>query len=424
MAVGGGVALNLFTEFVNITGPTYLTRPREVVNDAQKTNYGTLGYMLRGQGMSDVLQGGSDIRDYIYLSSVRRARSYKPNQRQTYSNPQTGVTWKIDWRFFLTDMVWTDEEIILNAGGNMSQEAKFQAYKDLYWRKQQDLYTDQMNFFEELFWAAPSNAEMEAAGGQEMFSIPCFIHGNDLQGTAGQVQTAEHPLEYSGGSAVAWTTIANINPDTADGGENWANIVLQYGDASGGSDSNGFTVGSIDNVLHFLDMAYHATDFRPPPMFPEYFENPQKQQRPGPFIACSLLGKTRLMFLYRESKDLWIDMKDPFFNPTYAGSPIVYIAQLDTAALYDNDDQSALVTEITASGGGAASAEQIGPRYYGVQPQYLRPVFHTDRYFTSLGVMTDVEQPTTHVMPVNTYANLAPRSRNRHFLLAPLNDHV
>ncbi len=422
-SVGGGVALNLFTEFVNITGPTYLTRPREVVNDAQKTNYGTLGYMLRGQGMADVLQGGADIRDYIYLAAVRRARSYKPNQRQTYNNPQTGTTWRIDWRFFLTDMVWTDEEIILNAGGNMSREAKFQAYKDLYWRKQQDLYTDQMNFFEELFWAAPNNAQMESASGQEMFSIPCFIHENDLQGTAGGVQTAEHPLEYLGGAAVTWSTIAGINPDVADGGENWANIVVQYGGTTTTAPA-GFLPGSQNNILYSLDVAYGATDFRPPPMFQEYFENPQHQQRPGPFIACSLIGKSRLMFVYRESKDVWIDAKDPFFNPTYAGAPIVYIAQLDTAAIYDNDNQTALVTEITAAGGGAASAEKIGPRYYGIQPQYLRPVFHTDRYFTSLGVMTDVDQPTTHVMPVNTYANLAPRSRNRHFLLSPRIDHV
>lgn len=407
MAVGGGVALNLFTEFVNITGPTYLTRPREVVNDAQKTNYGTLGYMLRGQGMSDVLQGGADIRDYIYLSAVRRARSYKPNQRQTYTNPQTGTTWTINWRFFLTDMVWTDEEIILNAGGNMSQEAKFQAYKDLYWRKQQDLYTDQMNFFEELFWATPDTAEMEAQGGQEMYSIPCFITENDAQGTVGEVQTAEHPFDVN---LTAWTTIAGINPDVADGGENWANILLQYG---GTSTANGFTVANIDNVLHYLDMAYHATDFRPPPMFQEYFENPQKQQQPGPFIACSLIGKTKLMFLYRESKDRWIDMKDPFFNPTYAGSPIVYIAQLDTAALYT--DSVATPTAAVSE----SAADVVGPRYYGIQPQYLRPVFHSDRYFTSLGVMTDVEQPTTHVMPVNTYANLAPRSRNRHFMLTP-----
>jgi len=410
--MAGGTSLNLFTEFVDITGPTYLTGPKDVVNDAQKTNYGTLGYMLRGQGMSDVLQGGATINDYVYLQAVRRSRSYKPNEKQTYDNTQTGTTWSADWRFFLTDMVWTDEEIILNAGGTMSREAKFQAYKDLYWRKQQQVYTDQMNYWEEILWAVPDSTAMEVSGtGSEMYSIPTFITQNDPH-TAGAsaaaasqiVQTGSHPLMAA---STAWSgNVAGIDPDAASSGGKWANTLVHYG--TGGA---GFTTASLENVIHALDIAFHAVDFRPPPMFQEYYENPQAQQKPGPFIACSLEGKTKLMFLYRESKDTWVDMKDPFFNPTYAGAPIVYTAQLDTAALY-NLGGTALATE--------AAATITGPRYYGIQPQYLRPVFHTDRYFTSLGVMTDLEQPTTHVMPINTYAQLCPRSRNRHFMVAPL----
>lgn len=403
--MAGGTSLSLFTEFVNITGPTYMTGPRDVVNDAQKTNYGTLGYMLRGQGMSDVLQGGATINDYIYLEATRRARSYKPNQKQSYQNTQTGTTWTAPWRFFITEMVWTDEEIILNAGGAMSREAKFQAYKDLYWRKQQQVYTDQMNYWEEILWAVPDSTEMEnGGGGQEMFSIPTFITENDRQGTAGGIRTAEHPLMAG---ATTWSgNVAGIDPDSAAAGSKWGNTLIEYG--TGGA---GFTVGNADNVLFNLDRAYHAVDFRPPPMFKEYYENPQAQQQPGPFIGCSLDGKTRLMFLYRESKDVWVDMKDPFFNPTYAGSPIVYIAQLDSAALYD-DGSSGL--------GNEDGANITGPRFYGIQPQYLRPVFHTDRYFTDLGVMTDLEQPTTHVLPINTYANLCPRSRVRNFMLTPV----
>jgi len=247
---------------------------------------------------------------------------------------------------------------------------------------------------------------MEVSGtGSEMYSIPTFITENDRQGTAGQVQTAEHPLMAA---AATWSgNVAGIDPDAASSGSKWGNTLLDYGGASG---TVGFTAGNANNVLKSLDMAYHATDFRPPPMFQEYYENPQAQQKPGPFIACSLDGKTRLMFLYRESKDTWIDMKDPFFNPTYAGAPIVYVAELDTAALYD-DGSSGLAIE--------SAADITGPRFYGIQPQYLRPVFHTDRYFTSLGVMTDLEQPTTHVMPINTYAQLCPRSRVRHFMVTP-----
>jgi len=267
-----------------------------------------------------------------------------------------------------------------------------------------------MNYWEEILWAVPDSTSMEVSGtGSEMYSIPTFITEHDRQGTAGQVQTGEHPLMSTG----VWSgNVAGIDPDAASSGSKWGNTLLSYSD---GTNAVGFTAGNKDNVLKYLDMAYHATDFRPPPMFQEYYENPQAQQKPGPFIACSLDGKTRLMHLYRESKDTWIDMKDPFFNPTYAGAAIVYVAELDSATLYD--------AGATTAAGNESGATITGPRYYGIQPQYLRPVFHTDRYFTSLGVMTDLEQPTTHVMPINTYAQLCPRSRVRHFMLTPREAH-
>lgn len=398
MPIGSGTSINLFSEFVAITGPTYLTSARAVVNDAQKTNYNTLGYLLRGQGMADVLQGGAEIRDYIFLEAVRRSRTYKPNERQTYTNPQTGVTWTIPWRFFLTDMVWTDEEIELQAGGNMSREAKFQVYKDLYWRKQQQLYTDQADHWEEVFWAVPDTTEMEAAGGQEIYSIPAMI--NEF---ANGLPTAIHP----GG---AWTTKQGIDP-TAAGNENWVPQQFQYAPnlAGGGFDPDDFD----DNVIGFLDQAFMALDFRPPPVYKEYFE--QAYTRPVGVIFTQLEGRSKLMRLYRTSQDRWVDIRDPYNNPTYMNAPIVYVRQLDTAAIYPTGAGGALDLFDTITGG----VDVAGPRYYLIQPEYLRPVFHAQRYFKNLGIMTDIEQPTTHIMPVNTYANLATRSLRRHAILYP-----
>jgi len=412
--MAGGNSLNQFTEFVNLTGPTILTSATDVVNDAQKTNYKTLGYMLRGQGMDRTIRGGQTIRDIIYLDATRRSRSYKPNQTQTVANVQTGHVIDIDWRFYITEVVWTAEEILLNGGGSdLSAEARFHKFKDLWWRKKQQCYTDAMDHMEELLWAPPNEAEMETNTGQEMFSIPCFIHENSLvdeDGTAvtpGQLNLAGLPFDPDG---VVWagTTVAGIAPTAANNALKWRNVVYQYGGSSTTVPA-GFVVGNVNNVLVFLDRAYNATDFQPPPMFKEYFESPQKQQSPMPFIACSNDGYVRLVSLYRESQDRWVDLSDPFRKPTYGGAPIVYVAQLDTAAIYDTG--TALSHE--------QDADINGPRFYGIQPQYLSPIFHTDRYFESLGVLTDRDQPTTHVMPVNTYTNLFPRSRRRHFLLTP-----
>lgn len=389
----GGVAIASFPEFVALTGPTYLTSQRAAVNDAQKTNYATLGYLLRGQGMSDVLQGGSTIRDYIYLEAQRRARSYKPTATQTYAHTSSGITWEIAWRFFLTDIVWTDEEIELQAGGSMSAEARFQVYKDLWWRKQQDMHTDNANYWEELFWATPDTTQMEAAGGQEPYSIPCFINEH----TSGLP-----PAGYPGG---VWTTKAGINPALA-GNTRWDNQRFPY---------SNFTVNDPLNVIRAMDGAFMALDFMPPPIHPEMFEG--KYQRPVGWIAASLTGRKALMQLFRASQDRWVDMKDPYNNPTYQNAPVVYVAQKDTASIYPTG--GAGVNGIEQATGGT---DNQGPRFELIQPEYLRPVFHSGRYMKNLGVMTDSHQPTTHVMPVNTYYNLAPRSLRRHGILYPVAD--
>ena len=73
-----GVTISAFTETVRLTGPTVFTGPRSVINDSQKTNYNTLGYLMRGQSMSDVVQGGTAIVDDIFLVASRKARTYRP----------------------------------------------------------------------------------------------------------------------------------------------------------------------------------------------------------------------------------------------------------------------------------------------------------------------------------------------------------
>ena len=387
-----------FQQFVELTGPTIFSGNKDVINDAQKTNYGTLGYMLRGQQMSDVLKGGSSIQDRVYLSATNKDISYLPGEDISYSISETGTTWSADWRFFLNYIAWNDETVILNSGGSQSTaDSRFHAYKSYWHELQQNLHTDQANAWEARYWKQPSYADMEGSGAKEMFSIPTFIT---------EANSGTHALEADGGDYNSSGAVAGINPDTHP---KWANHVETYG-----AGTTGFTVASITNVLQHLDLAYKSTDFRPPPMSQEYFENPQKAQRPMPFIACSRVGHSKLVYLYRESKDRWVDMKDPFFTPTYAGAPIVYVAELDSAKLFD-DGSSGLESE--------TAANLTGPRYWGIQPQYLRSVFHEDRYFESLGIFTEKSQPTSHTMPINTWGQLCPRSRARHFILTPATNH-
>jgi hypothetical protein len=394
-----GVGIDLFTELVSIVGPTILRGPRNVVNDAQKVNYSTLGYLLRGQPMGQVLRGGPTIRDYIYLQAFRRARTYKPNEPQTYANPQTGVMWSIPWRFAINEIVWNLEELELSGDGGDGPEGMFHAYKDLWDRKQQDYNTDDMGFWEELFWAVPDKTKMEAADGQEWYSIPAFIneHTNGLA-----------PAAYPGG---AWTTKMGLNPTDADK-LNWVPQRFQYGTAA----ATGFDPTGADNVIVNLDEAIMACNFQPPPIAQQHFEA-SSMREPGCWVACSQWGRAKIMQLFRASNDRWQNVWDPFGNPTYAQIPFVHVAEKDTAAIYPTAAAGAPGTE-------KATANSLaGPRYEGIQSKYLVPVWHKNNFRRSLGVMTDLSQPTSRVNPYVSFGNLLARSLRRHFILYPGTNH-
>lgn len=394
-----GVGIELFTELVSIVGPTILRGQREVVNDAQKLNYNTLGYLLRGQSASQILRGGPSIRDYIYLQPFRRARTYKPNQPQTYANPQTGVMWSIPWRFAINEIVWNLEELELSVDHDGSGDGIFHAYKDLWDRKQQDYNTDDMAFWEELFWAIPDRTKMEAADGQEWYSILCFVneHANGLPTAA-----------YPGG---AWTTVMGLNPTDADK-TNWAPQRFQYGTGA----ATGFTPDDADNVIANFDRAKLRTAFTPPPLAQQHFE---ASQTSGPtcVVFCSEEGLIRLMQLFRASNDRWQNVWDPWGQPTYAQIPLVHVAQKDGLAAYPTGAAGALNVETNAGNNNA------GPRYEGVNCKYLVPVWHKNNFRRSLGVMSDLQQPTSKVNPYISFGNLLARSRQRHFTLYPGSNH-
>ena len=183
-----------FDLFNRVTGPAYLSGPKQVVNDAQLTNYRTLGYMLRGQSMSRVLQGGASLKDIIYLSENPRMRSYSPGvSKQTYSDPQPGVVMTQNWRFFITDITTRDEELDLQAGSEMSSEARFQKYKDLVFQKEQDKATNAAAYWERALWAAADKTKMEGSSATttEMMSIPAIINESGICAnyTSGAVTT-------------------------------------------------------------------------------------------------------------------------------------------------------------------------------------------------------------------------------------------
>ena len=141
-------ALSTFTDFIDTTGPSFLTSAEDVVNEACKNNY-LLRRFLRGQGPSETVQGGSSIKDTIMFDEESTFQYYEPNQTFTWENPQVVENWEIQWRFCVDHMAYTDAEVELNVGTGMSRAARHTAYKRLKRIKEQRLWTSILNGMED-----------------------------------------------------------------------------------------------------------------------------------------------------------------------------------------------------------------------------------------------------------------------------------
>lgn len=391
-------AIQGFTQFVADTGPMLLTGTENLVNDAQGNNFNTMGYLARGQQMSDIVQGGAEITDLIYLSDTRRARAYQEMEDQSYATVASGTTWHVPWRSWMTDIVIPEKLIELNAGTQFSAEHRAMQYKNIWFQKQQEMNSDAWAYQEETAWAVPDKTKMETSTGRNEYSIPCFV--NEF---SNGLPSAAHP----GG---AWTTVQQIDPTIA-GQTKWVPQQFDYIDTLA-SNSGSFNAKSL---LSVFDKAWMKLGFRPPPHDKQYFET--ATAKPINVIFTSLVGRLNLLKTYRNSQDRWENASDPYMNPMYAGAPLVYVSLLDTAAIFPTGAAAALSTELDTAG-----TTNAGPRYFLIQPEYLRKVYFKDRAMKNVGQMKDVRQPFTLIYPIDTLCNMLVRSRQRHGIIYPSAD--
>lgn len=394
-----GSALSTFNDFVNSTGPSFLTSADAVVNEAVKNNY-LLRRFLRGADKAKIIQGGRVIRDEILLDEQSTFQYYQPNETFAWKNPQVLTEWEINWRFAVDHMSWTDQEIELNVYEGMTSSARHQVYKRVKRVKEQRMWTSLLNGMEDQLFAVPEVTKMESATGTEPYSLPAFINeeANTLFGSTA-----------TGAPGSAWTTVEGIASATES---KWRNQVVTYTNPNANPPGTGSP--NVDNIINAFDEMYLKVRFDTPPTRQQYFEDPHLNAQ---FIACSRRGQNTYRQIMRASQDTYVttSRQDPAYNqPQYSGIDLVYVSTLDSAALYSHSTaSSALQAEI------GANTANSGPRFYWINGNYICPVFHTRRYMYMHDTMRHPNQPFTTVRPTDCWYNCVARSRQRHGIVTP-----
>ena len=453
-----GTHIKNFLDFMEATGPVYLTGPDVLINEAVKRNY-LFGDLIREKNQA--IQGGNEIRDVLMMDDARSFQFYQPNETFTYSNPQVMDTLKANWRFSMDHMTFTDAEIELQGGAGLTADATKAMYKNLKRSKEQRMVTSMVNGMEEALFKPTQGGnftEMEGESGKQPFSIPALITEKCIQTSldGGGAAGLRGGLPIISGSE---TTVLGIAPATSGNGQRWTNEVCFYDSTSaygisaagvftggetrsfngsknvvnatsgGTMPINDFAAVDVYSLLGSFDEMYLRLQFRPPPTFEAYFENIQFNRQK---ILCSREGINLYKAALRSENDRTVTAQDAGYNqPTYSGVPLTYVSELDQAAIHPKvaADVSAQqqISELqgetldTAAGGTEFGANTLmhGARFYFINGDYLTPVLHANRYMEKHEVMRHPNQPFTYVQITDSWYNVIANSRQRHGIIAP-----
>jgi hypothetical protein len=424
-----------FVDFMNSTGPSYMTSAQDVVNEAVKNTY-VFSRLLKDKADDKTIQGGTEIRDVVMFDENSTYQHYQPNEVFSWSNPQVTDTITQHWRFSIDHLSFTDSEIELNFGEGLSGDGQKGVYKRLKRIKEQRMMTSMLNGMEtDLFRPTLTNAsEMEGANGKLPSSIASFIteQAIDAKSVTGRYRGGR-PLGYTG-------NVMGVDPTTE---LRWTNEVVFYdrhADANAGIRTKASYSSSTNNkaalddsstniydLIGAFDEMFMRLQYIPPSTQAQYFEDANLNRQ---IILCSRDGINLYKRLLRASNDTLISAQDPAYNsPTYSGVELMYCSELDTAALYQAGTGAVADTlggrngETTFGSSDSefgANTVDKGPRYYFVNFNYLHGFFHANRYMVKHEVMRHPNQPFTYVQPTDTWYNLFCASRQRQGIVSPI----
>lgn len=377
-----------FPQFYQAMRSKTMTNKQVVQYLSQRTKY-VIAEMIKGQDPSNITGiGGTSFTDVVKLGTIGTGGSYSPGDFATPVIGSNNATINIPIAHYRSHVGWTDAEYNLSTRGG--EEAQVKSFAKL---KDQDGKVEQLELLDNLCFARPDSATMEAANipagvNRAAMSIPAWISEDTVR--------LRPP-------ATAWAlnTIATLDVSLPQNAS-WRNRVATYNPASWDDPFTGI-LPAMDQLGVLLD--YH--DLR------DVGDAIQGDSGNMICIYTNLDGFVKLQGLARAMQDSWLSNDDGQRNrPTWGGRPVIHAPQLETELL-----------EQTVGAGAAYSGTPYAvnrPRFYWVNKKFLRPKFMDGGFLApEKPARNMVNQPDSTIVWRQTSMNICCSNRTRHGIVAP-----
>lgn len=418
-------AIDSFNDFMNATGPAYVTGPEVLINDAVQQNY-LWAALIAGKNMDMVLQGGSKIRDVLMLGEGSTYSKTVPNQPFAVQLQERTKRIEMSWTFPQAYMAWTDEEIDLNEG---PMEAVFKKVKRA---KEIGYSADMLGGLDADLLKTPygNYADMETTP-----VTPLSLHAFCTE------HILSTPDGYMGGVPTGWTNIGGIPPAT---NLNWANQLVLYKRGSAnwnapaapnvaltGHNAIAAALTSVFGLLTGMDELFAKCDFRAPLIEGNNFKASSIADQ---LILASRAGINEYRAALRASNDQLLggaSRSDAAYQrPEYSGVKFIEVNRWNSntkgnvwpaAASAVTDSLAGRNGQTVTQGGGEYQDITVdkGSRFMMMHRDCFTPVIHSKHFMTKDKV---VHVPMTHsyYQTGRTWTNNFPRSRKRVGILSPV----
>ena len=397
--MAGGQALNTLVDLFLATTPTTLTSIKMIENEASfKTTL--LRQIMQAHDMSQQVQGGAAIQDFIYFDEVNSATDYQPMEEFAPQLSQHLTRWEVPWRFTQVNEVFNKHEKGLQNIGQLNKGARAMVMKDIIWAKWMNVITSLNNHLERGFFLAPNAAQMEGNTGKVPYSLFCTL--TEFGATAGVAPTGTVPPGF--------TTIQGINPTTQP---KWRNPVEFYHNVvppPGTARWTGYT--------SFMRM-HKRLSFETLVIRPEY----GSPSEPKGFIFTSMTG----MALYEANGGSRGDflrgkVNDPSITLggaelSYQGIPLRYVEKMDTAVVWAGntaaDNAGEFDDTVDEAGAATQNPDSSGPRFVWVNPSKYKKIVHSEHWLEEETPPASQTQPFDRVVYFDNWNNNVCRTRRK-----------